>query len=158
MKRRALLVSFSALLSSPALAQTKAADTSRAVFWRPGDPGQRLHIRGRVTGPTGRPVPGAVVYFWQADGTAAYTERYQGTVETGADGGHSLITALPGQYAGNKHIHVAVEHSQHQRHRTEILFKGDNDQAGVETIALEEANIKGETVLLGRFDMQLSPL
>ena len=117
---------------------------------------QRLHIRGRVTNASGRPVAGATLTVWQADGTGVYVPRYSGSLETGGDGGYTLITALPGQYSGNKHIHIAVSHPDHIPIETEILFKGDNQTAGHdETIALEEANINGETVLLGRFDIRL---
>lgn len=157
MRRRDLMVlaAISVFAPEAVLGQEIA---HRAVFWRDGDPGQRLHIRGRVTDMSGRPIAGASVSIRQADGTATYIARYQGVVVTDERGEWFLISALPGQYTGNKHIHLYVDHPDHAGVSTEILFKGDSDHTDpAETIALEEAVLNGETVLLGRFEVKLAP-
>jgi hypothetical protein len=47
-----------------------------------------------------------------------------------------------------------VSHPDFQSTQTDILFKGDSDYGTPqETIALEEAQTNGETVLLGRFEV-----
>lgn len=129
-------------------------------LWRPGDPGQRLHIHGQVLSITGEPIVGALINIRQADGNGNYhQDRYRASLTTGEQGRYSFGTVLPGQYYGVKHIHVAVTHENHGSVITEILFQGDpnldetrqRDQA----IFLEEAEFKGETVLFGRFDIEM---
>jgi protocatechuate 3,4-dioxygenase beta subunit len=143
-----------ALTSSPGA--YAAGEASRAVFWAKGDPGQRLHLRGRVVAPDGRPVANATIAISQADGDGAYIERYRARITSDKKGEWFLISALPGQYAGNKHIHIAVAHPDFAPLHTEILFKGDSEHGShEETVALEEAQINGETVFLGRFEVKL---
>ncbi len=132
-------------------------------LWQQGDPGQRLHILGRVLSTDGRPVPGAEVIVWQADGAGRYHEtRYRARLETEDDGGYRFSTVLPGQYYGLKHIHMRVDHKAHKPLATRILFKGDPSLDGVAdadlAIDLEEARIDGETILFGRFDVVLQPV
>ena len=131
-------------------------------LWRPGDPGQRLHMLGRVTSTDGRPIAGAELIIWQADGAGSYHEdRYRALIRTAEDGGYRFSTVLPGQYYGLKHIHMVVDHRAHHRLPTRILFKGDPllDQVadGDLAIDVEEARVEGETVLFGRFDIVMQP-
>lgn len=131
-------------------------------LWRPGDPGQRLHILGRVTSTDGRPIAGAELNIWQADGAGSYHEdRYRALLRTEEDGGYRFSTVLPGQYYSNKHIHMVVTHRAHHRLPTHILFKGDPqlDQVVDSDLAIdvEEARVDGETVLFGRFDVVMQP-
>jgi protocatechuate 3,4-dioxygenase beta subunit len=132
-------------------------------LWQQGDPGQRLHLQGRVLATSGRPVAGAQVQMWQADGAGEYHDRrYRAALETGADGGFRLTTALPGQYWGAKHIHVVVTHPGHQPLQTRILFKGDphvNEAAyGDLAILLEEVHKDDETVLVGGVEFVMQPI
>lgn len=126
-------------------------------MWRPGDPGQRLLMRGRVSGENGSPVADATLYIRQADGTGVYTEQYQGSVQTGADGSYAFGTVLPGQYSSTKHIHVHIMHDQYPSVTTEIRFKGDPNLADGSyddnAIVTEQATIDGASVLLGEFNI-----
>ena len=128
-------------------------------MWQPGDPGQRLLIRGRVSTAKGAPVANATLYVRQADGTGTYTEQYQGALKTADDGSYGFGTVLPGQYSSVKHIHIFIDHADFPRIATEIRFKGDPNLAGAayddDAIVVEEANINGETVLLGEFNIVL---
>lgn len=135
---------------------------STVNLWQPGDPGEPLHIRGRVLSTDGAPIPGAVLHIRQADGTGEYQpDRYQTTLRTGDDGEYGLGTVLPGQYYGMKHIHVVVMHEAYEAVQTQILFKGDpnldESAYGDHAIALEEARIKGNKVLFGQFDIVMRP-
>lgn len=132
----------------------------RVTFWRPGDPGERLFLRARVIASNGRPLPGAVVQLRQADGTGSYRpDRYRGRLETGADGSFSLATVVPGQYWGERHIHVAVSRDGYQPLVTRILFKGDPNLVGGggddHVILLEESHREGERVLIGGVEFVL---
>lgn len=167
-------LSLSALCSFTAQAQTtQAAETGSEAtqssddptfvnFWRPGDPGQRLHIQGQVRSAIGDPLPGAVLNVWQADGTGQYQpDRYRAVLTTDKDGKYRFGTVLPGQYYGVKHIHVVVSHPSHRPIQTQIVFKGDpNLDPSTQRdhgVFLEEASVNGETILHGRFDVQLRP-
>ncbi len=151
-------------VGAPAGAQSRAQSrgappTTR--LWRPGDPGERLHIRGRVISSDGRPVPKAELTLWQADGTGAYQdERYRASFATGDDGAFQLITVLPGQYWGAKHIHVMVVHPEHAHLTTRILFRGDpniDEGEGDLAIPLEEVRTEEGTVLLGGVEFVIQP-
>ncbi len=159
------------VLSFTAQAQTTQAGAEPAPssgepafvnFWQPGDPGQRLHIQGQVRSVIGDPLPGAVLQVWQADGTGQYQEgRYRAVLTTDKNGKYRFGTVLPGQYYGVKHIHVVVSHPRHYPVQTQMVFKGDpNLDATTQRdrgIFLEEASVNGETILHGRFDVQLRP-
>jgi protocatechuate 3,4-dioxygenase beta subunit len=127
----------------------EAPSTTR--LWQAGDPGERLHLRGRVVSTAGRPLGGAELLLWQADGTGAYQEnRYRARIRTGDDGTFELVTVLPGQYWGAKHIHVIVAHPGHRQLATRILFRGDPNidaSEGDLAIPLEEVRAKDETIL-----------
>lgn len=130
------------------------------VLWQPGDPGERLFLRGRVVDPGGRPLAGAMVALRQADGNGNYHDaRYRATLETAKDGSFSVSTVLPGQYWGAKHIHVLVRHDAYGDLVTRILFKGDPhlDQARDADFAilLEEVHKDGEKVLVGGVELIL---
>jgi len=150
-----------ALLYVPITSTLSAAgsDSAKLDMWRPGDPGQRLLMRGRVSSDTGQPVANATLYFRQADGAGTYTEQYQGSLQTGADGSYVFGTALPGQYSSTKHIHVVVTHDDYSDVHTEIRFKGDpNLEGGAyddNAVVTEEATIDGARVLLGEFNIVL---
>jgi protocatechuate 3,4-dioxygenase beta subunit len=145
-----------ASLSAPQMlfstvAAQQPANTAR--LWRDGDSGERLNLRGRVTDPSGRPVAGAVVNTRQADGDAVYTPQYAATLVSGKDGSYRIATVLPGQYAGDKHIHVTVEHPDYLPFFQTIVFKGDNNDPN--GVVLEESRIKRVLVWQGRYDIKL---
>lgn len=132
------------------------------VLWQPGDPGERLFLRGRVVDPEGRPLAGVRVSLRQADGNGNYHDiRYRATLETSDDGTFNVSTVLPGQYWGPKHIHLLAVHERHGQLVTRILFKGDPyvDQArpGDFAILLEEVHKDGEKILMGGVELVLPP-
>ncbi|MDX1513033.1 MAG: carboxypeptidase regulatory-like domain-containing protein [Gammaproteobacteria bacterium] len=135
-----------------------AGGPSSVVLWQPGDPGERLFLRGRVIDSGGRPVPGATVALRQADGTGQYQEvRYRATFQTAKDGTFSISTVLPGQYWGPKHIHMMVRHGDGPPLVTRILFKGDphldDARDGDFAILLEEVHKDGEKILVGGVEL-----
>lgn len=148
------------VLAFAAAAQQPAEDSATAVLWQSGDPGERLFLRGVVTGPGGQALAGAVVSIRQTDGTGAYREdRYRAQLETAADGAFNIATVLPGQYMGPRHIHVAVSHDSYPALDIRIVFQGDPnlDQARAQDlpILLEEADQDGEKVWVGDVELVL---
>jgi len=130
-------------------------------LWQPGDPGQRMNIRGRVTSIDGTPLGGIRISLRQADGQGDYTENYRTTIETDARGLYQFGSVVPGNYMGARHVHLTVYQEGFEYFDTSILFKDDpnlQEHYGDGTaVFLEESTVKGETILFGRFDIVLTP-
>ena len=163
----ALLLVALLLVSGPLAAQSDSggADSTQKTrlvdFWRPGDAGERMNIRGRVTSLDGTPLPGIQISIRQADGTGEYTDRYRGVLTTDAKGRYQFGTVVPGNYTGARHVHVTVYEPGWEYYDTSILFKDDPNQQshyqGGTAIFLEESTVNGETIKFGRFDIVLTP-
>ena len=88
------------------------ADMTRLAGRSERAAGQLIEMRGRVLAADGRPLSGVRVELWQANAAGRYAHpgdaanpapidpNFQGygVVQTGADGGFSLITIKPGGY------------------------------------------------------------
>lgn len=79
--------------------------------------GERVKIRGRIWDGAGRPIPDAVIEFWQADAHGRYhpdpAAEFMGFARTPTDtnGVFSLRTIKPGRVAGGGRLqapHVSV--------------------------------------------------
>lgn len=130
-------------------------------LWQPGDAGQRMNIRGRVTSLDGTPLAGIAVSIRQADGHGDYTERYSTTVLSDEKGRFQFGSVVPGNYIGVRHVHIGVYQEGYRYYDSQILFKGDPNLEGYteadKAIFLEESTVNGETILFGRFDIVLVP-
>ncbi|MFC1664157.1 carboxypeptidase regulatory-like domain-containing protein [Pseudomonadota bacterium] len=149
------------LAQSPSAFSDPEKKSKLVNLWRPGDVGQRMYIRGRVTGLDGKPIAGASISIRQADGTGEYQDRYQTTITSDEKGGYRFASVLPGQYYGVKHVHLWVTRDGYEPLNTEIVFKGDpnlDEATNPQAVFLEEGKIKGETILFGRFDMVMQPM
>ena len=117
-------------------------------FYRPGAPrreditdpgtfGNPLVLTGRVYDARCRPVAGAVLDVWQADGAGEYDNtgfRLRGVLTTGPDGGYRLTTVVPGQYPGRtEHIHVRITPPGAGAVVTQLYFPGSerNEEDGI---------------------------
>ena len=74
------LILLGLLLAGPARAQSDADKPQMVDLWQPGDSGQRMRIRGRVTSLDGRPVPNVVIGFRHADSEGIDWSYHQGEV------------------------------------------------------------------------------
>lgn len=161
------------LITSPAFAadliiaqaetSTSGAEKKSKLIdmWQPGDPGQRMNIRGRVTSLDGTPLGGIRISIRQANGEGDYNENYQAVLESDARGRFQFGSVVPGNYTGASHVHVSVYQDGFEYFDTSILFKRDPNledhyESGT-AIFLEESTVKGETILFGRFDIVLTP-
>jgi len=164
----ALLVPSPLFASALTTAQTEApASNSQnkpklVDMWQPGDSGERMNIRGRVTSIDGTPLGGIPISIRQANGDGDYTERYRTTLLSDEQGRYQFGSVLPNNYHGAKHVHVTVYEDGYEYYDTSILFKRDPgheshyDEEG-KAIFLEESTVNGETILFGRFDIVLIP-
>ncbi len=102
----------------PTLAQTEGPfftpdAPERTDLRDPGLPGEPLSLAGFVLDPLCRPVPGALLEFWQADAAGVYDNEgftLRGHQFSDAEGRWALATILPGLYPGRtRHVHVRAQ-------------------------------------------------
>lgn len=114
------------------------APTTRLTLVTAQEPGQPLVLTGTVRDADGKPVAGALLYFFQTDATGRYTPtktmdeghaRLFGYVRTGPDGRYELRTVRPGGYPGAEsipeHIHLEASAPGLRDLRTQINFADD---------------------------------
>jgi protocatechuate 3,4-dioxygenase beta subunit len=96
--------------------------------------GRPLVVRGRVLTTSCRPVPRALLDFWQADGRGVYDNegyRLRGHQFTDSRGRFRLETVVPGLYAGRtRHIHVKVQPPGGRVLTTQLYFPGEPRNRG----------------------------
>jgi protocatechuate 3,4-dioxygenase beta subunit len=109
----------------------------RTSLIEPGIPGEPIRAGGGVFDAQCRPVPGALLEFWQADGEGAYDNegyRLRGHQVAGADGTWWLETVMPGLYPGRtRHLHVKVQAPGGPVLTTQLYFLGEaaNERDGI---------------------------
>lgn len=129
-------------------------------LWQPGDSGQRMNIRGRVTSLNGTPLPGINIEIRQPDGDGDWIEQYQTTLTTDAKGLYQFGSVVPeSNYCGAPFVHVKVYQDGWEYFDTNIVFEDDTEVYEEEgtPVFLEESTVNGETMMFGRFDIVLSP-
>ena len=91
----------------------KPSSPERVSLLEPEMRGRRLIVTGAVLSTDCKPLPGALLDFWQADAGGRYDNagfRLRGHQLTDAEGRYRLETILPGVYPGRtRHIHVKVQ-------------------------------------------------
>lgn len=106
----------------------KAGSPARRTLRTSGVKGTPLRLTGRVVDRSCQPIAGALLDFWQADGTGAYDNngfRLRGHQRTRADGSWTLNTVVPGLYPGRtEHIHVKVRRRTGSTLTTQLFFPG----------------------------------
>jgi len=172
-------------LGAPALAQTRLTPTpacggrgatpeqtegpyfaprspERASLLEPEMRGRRLVVTGVVLGTDCRPVPRALLDFWQADAGGRYDNtgfRLRGHQFTDAEGRYRLETILPGIYPGRaRHIHVKAQTAGRPPLTTQLYFPGEPDNArdGIFDPALLVALADAADGATARFDFVLA--
>jgi protocatechuate 3,4-dioxygenase beta subunit len=118
-----------------------------------GAPGTRLTLSGRVLTPAGKPIPRALLDFWQADARGSYDNagfRFRGHQFTDALGRYTLQTVVPGFYPGRtRHIHVKAQ-ARGKPVLTTQLFFPDVPQNRSDGIFLADLLVRGWRIVNGR--------
>jgi bacterioferritin-associated ferredoxin len=87
----------------------------RANLIEPGMKAPRVRIVGHVVDVNCRPIPGALLDFWQTDDLGRYDNKgylLRGHQYSNAKGEFRLDTLIPGEYPGRTpHFHVKVQHN-----------------------------------------------
>lgn len=107
----------------------KMCSPHRASLIEPGISGVPLEITGKVLNERGKPIPGAVVDFWQSDDRGNYDMvgfLLRGHVFTDDAGRYSIETIMPACYEPRqaRHIHVKVQ-GDSRPYTTQLYFSDD---------------------------------
>jgi len=110
----------------------KIGSPHRASLIEPGITGTPLLLTGRVTNEHGKPIPGAVVDFWQSDDVGNYDmvgDLLRGHVFTDADGTYQIETIVPACYEPReaRHIHVKIQ-GVSRPYTTQLYFSDDENR------------------------------
>ncbi len=107
----------------------KLSSPERRSLIEPGLAGTRLDLSGRVFGRDCRPLAGALLDFWHADGAGHYDNegfRLRGHQFTDAEGRYRLTSVMPGLYPGRtRHFHVRVQPRDGRVLTTQLYFPGE---------------------------------
>ncbi len=118
--------------------------------------GEVTYLSGRILGPDGAPIRGALVEIWQCDAMGVYLHtKSGGTVEkkdknfqgfgrflTGSSGEYLFRTIKPVAYPGRTpHIHFAVKMKGREKWTTQCYVKGEpqNEKDGIWKSVKDEA-------------------
>ncbi len=169
------------LAPTPACADGVALPTPRAIqgpFYRPRTPqrrnlrdssshGRPLRLVGRVLGTNCRPLPGAVLDFWQADSEGEYDNtgvRLRGHQFVDADGAYLLETVRPGAYGTGffertPHIHLRVQAPEDPLLTTQLYFPDAAERNARDPLYRDELLVtllsEAGGVIEARFDVVL---
>lgn len=91
--------------------------------------GTPMVLSGRIVGPDGTPIGGALLDFWQVGDEGVYDEEgftLRGHQFADADGNWRLDTVLPAMYPGRtRHVHVKVQPPGGEVLTTMLYFPGE---------------------------------
>lgn len=139
----------------------KPSSPERIELIEAGIAGQPIELVGFVLTRNCKPIAGALLDFWQADGQGSYDNsgfRLRGHQFTDADGRFRLRTVVPGAYVGRtRHIHVKVQPRGGRVLTTQLYFPGEakNRSDGLFRKELLVRTAKNEGWLAGSFDFVL---
>jgi protocatechuate 3,4-dioxygenase beta subunit len=129
----------------------------RASLVEPGMPGTKIVVEGTVLTTDCKPVPRALVDFWQADARGDYDNngyRLRGHQFTDEAGHYRLESIVPGIYPGRtRHFHVNVQAHGRRVLTTQLYFPDEplNQRDGIFDRDLVMKLRDGEHGKLARF-------
>ncbi len=107
----------------------KPRSPERKSLLESGIQGSRIVLEGLVRSTKCKPISGALVDFWQADGNGAYDNtgfRLRGHQFADGAGRYRLETVVPGVYPGRtRHFHVRVQAPNRPVLTTQLYFPGE---------------------------------
>ena len=131
----------------------KIGSPHRSSLVEDGMSGTRMLLTGRVLNERGKPIPGAVVDFWQSDDVGNYDmvgTLLRGHVFTDDDGRYSLETIVPACYEPRqaRHIHVKVQ-GVSRPYTTQLYFSDDAERVK-DNFYMRELEVQMESLPDGR--------
>lgn len=112
----------------------KPQSPRRTSLLEPGMGGPRIVLTGSVLSTACRPIPGAILDFWQADDRGGYDNagfRLRGHQFADEQGRYRLETVVPGLYTGRtRHFHVRVQAPNQPILTTQLYFPDEPGNRG----------------------------
>lgn len=112
----------------------KPRSPERRSLLEPGLRGTKIVLEGQVLSTKCKPVPRALLDFWQADASGAYDNAgygLRGHQFADAEGRYRLETVMPGLYPGRtRHFHVRVQAPDRPILTTQLYFPGETANKG----------------------------
>jgi protocatechuate 3,4-dioxygenase beta subunit len=139
----------------------KPSSPERAELVEVGMAGQPIELVGFVLSRACKPLPGALLDFWQADDKGQYDNsgfRLRGHQFADAEGRYRLRSIVPGVYVGRtRHIHVKAQPRGGRLLTTQLYFPGEpkNRSDGLFRPELQLRTTRNAGLLAGRFDFVL---
>jgi protocatechuate 3,4-dioxygenase beta subunit len=107
----------------------KPSSPKRTSLLEPGMKGTKIRLQGHVRSTRCKPVAGALVDLWQADGAGVYDNagyKLRGHQYTDDSGRYSFETVVPGLYPGRtRHFHVRVQAPNRPMLTTQLYFPAE---------------------------------
>jgi protocatechuate 3,4-dioxygenase beta subunit len=125
----------------------KIGSPHRASLIEPGITGTPMLLTGRVTNEHGKPIPGAVVDFWQSDDVGNYDmvgDLLRGHVFTDADGSYEIETIVPACYEPRQARHIHVKLQGVSRPYTTQLYFSDDEERVKDSYYMRELEVQME--------------
>ena len=142
--------------------ETNSSKARLTDLWQPGDTGQRMNIRGRVTGPDGEPLANIKIAISQPDGDGHWIEQYTTTLKTDAKGRYQFGSVVPeSNYCGAPHVQISIFEDGWKYYDKNLMFAESVEMSSHSSegtlVFLEESTVNGETIMYGRYDIVLTP-
>jgi len=140
----------------------KPRSPQRSSLAEPRIEGQTIILNGVVLSIGCKPIPGALLDFWQADDAGRYDLdgfRLRGHQFTDGEGRYRLETIVPGLYPGRtRHVHVKVQAPSQPILITQLYFPGEtyNRRDSLFDPRLMMAVKKDDGKALAQFDFVLN--
>lgn len=154
-----LLISGSVTAEDKQVTEQGQARSQMLELWSPGDSGQRMRIRGRVTSADGKPLANVRIRFRHADSEGQDRSYHQGELTTNEKGIYQFGSVIPGNSHRLSHVHVYISHPGFHYVDTEFHFKDDPKASPDDenAIFLEEGTVDDKKMMYGRWDITLNP-
>jgi protocatechuate 3,4-dioxygenase beta subunit len=146
----------------PTRAQTEGPfftpDTPMKRDFRRDGPGDPINLVGFVLSPDCRPVAGALIELWHADGSGRYDNRdyhFRGHQFADGQGRFVFETVMPGLYPGRtRHFHVKVQPKGGKVLTTQLYFPDEpgNRRDGIFHDSLLMQVDRAGDGMVGRYD------
>ena len=130
----------------------KIGSPQRRSLIEPGITGTPMLLTGRVTNEHGKPIPDAVVDFWQSDDVGNYDmvgNLLRGHVFTDADGRYELETIVPACYEPREARHIHVKLQGVSRPYTTQLYFSDDENRVKDNFYMRELEVQMEDLPSG---------
>ena len=137
----------------------KPGSPERDTLYKPGDPGEKIKVSGRVLDGSGRTIARAKIDIWQTDARGDYDHSgfaYRSHVYSDSTGEYSFKTVKPGVYPSRTpHIHIKVSTPDGRTLTTQLYFPDYAERNRRDFLYNRNQNITWKSEIQAVFDIVL---